>query len=70
MSGHAIETRILSLAARIAADEAEARHWYRFDAIAGLDGRTAHELVHAGRGPAVLDFLQDVLRHEEPALRD
>jgi hypothetical protein len=66
MNEHAIETQILSLAARIAADEAEARHWYRSDTITGLDSRTAHELVQAGRGPAVLDFLQGILRCEGP----
>jgi len=64
MSKHATEARILSLAARIAAHEDEARDWYRSDAIAELDGRTAHELVETGRGPAVLDFLKRVLRHE------
>jgi hypothetical protein len=70
LNGHAIETRILSLAARIAADEAEARLWYRSDAITDLDGRTAHELVQAGRGKAVLDFLQGVLRYEGHGLHD
>lgn len=67
MTGHAIERCILTMAARIAAGEAEARQWYRSEPIAGLGGRTALELVRSGRGPAVLDFLLGVLRDEMQA---
>jgi len=69
VSGHAFESRILSMATLVAADEIEARQWYRSDPISRLDGRTAHELVQAGRGLAVLDFLLDVLRLEMPTQR-
>ena len=64
MTGHAIERCILTMAARIAAGEADARQWYRSEPIARLGGRTALELVRRGRGPAVLDFLLDVLWEE------
>lgn len=66
MTEHTIEHWILSLAALVSADEAEARHWYRSEAITGLGGRTAHELVLAGHGTAVLGFLLHVLRQEMP----
>ncbi|WP_156170495.1 hypothetical protein [Luteimonas sp. FCS-9] len=43
---------------------ADVAQWYAHDAIAGLDGLTAEELVACGRGGEVVHFLLGVLASE------
>lgn len=64
MTEPTLRTCILSMASLVTTDNAEARHWYRCEPIARLGEKTAHELVSAGQGLEVLDFLFEVLRHE------
>lgn len=48
----------------LAVEPADVVQWYAHDAIAGLDGLTARQLVACGRGGEVVDFLLGVLARE------
>lgn len=67
MTDPALERRILALAESLSADAREARDWYRSVPIERLERATASELVAAGQGARVLDFLLDVLAREARA---
>lgn len=55
---------VLQLAYAIDRDGRANWLWYREDAIASLGGRTAHALVHEGRGHEVLQFLLRIVVEE------
>jgi hypothetical protein len=52
--------RILAAAEELAGDLDRAIVWFRYQPIAGHDGRTAFELVAAGHAEAVLAHLEDL----------
>lgn len=53
--------RIVAQAAEIIGDDGRAAVWFRHQPLAGFDGRTAEELVAAGRGEAVLKHLDTLV---------
>ncbi|WP_024890758.1 hypothetical protein [Luteimonas huabeiensis] len=67
MTDPALERRILALAEALSNGPEEARDWYRSVPIERLQRATARELVAAGQGARVLDFLLDVLARESGA---
>ena len=52
--------RILAAAEQLTGDADRAIVWFRYQPIAGYDGRTALELVEAGHADAVLAHLEDL----------
>ena len=53
-----MEREIIERAMILIGDSIRAQTWYRSEALAGFDGRTAEELVGAGQADAVLRHLE------------
>lgn len=53
--------RILTKAAALSGDPQRAIAWFHYEPIAGLDYKTAEELVAEGRAAAVLEHLEDLV---------
>jgi hypothetical protein len=56
----AAEREILNLIEARFAAAASAQVWYRSEPLSGFAGRTARQLVQAGRGAEVVEFVQAV----------
>jgi hypothetical protein len=55
---------VIRVALRVEPDIQEVMRWFREDAIADLDGQTAEELLKAGRGAELIDYLVEVTSHD------
>ncbi len=52
--------RIIAMAAEMAGDEDRAAIWFKHQPLPGWGGKTALDLVRAGHGAKVLDYLESV----------
>ena len=52
--------RIIAMAAEMAGDEDRAAIWFKHQPLPGWGGNTALDLVRAGHGAKVLDYLESV----------
>lgn len=64
------EDAIFRIASWLVPQSPAVSDWYHGDAIATLDGMTAHQLVALGRGNEVVDFLLEALSSELLQTRD
>lgn len=52
--------RIIALASEMAGDDQRAAIWFKHQPIPGFGGKTARDLVGAGKADTVIDYLESV----------